>query len=110
MQLVALSTPALPDRQSHLLYHPPSPSQLAALGFIVGEQLQDFPLFYNFDGKITGQAIEQFSQVKQGFWEPLLIAIGQAESYRTSIGWATPKGTGFNALKDDDEYNMGDLR
>ena len=84
-------------------------SQLAAIGFIVGEQLQDFSLFFNFDGGITGQAINQFSQVKQGFWEPLLIAIGLAESYRTSIGWATPKGTGFNQLKDEDEYNMGDL-
>ena len=84
-------------------------SQLAAIGFIVGEQLQDFKVFFNFDGEITGQAISQFSQVKQGFWEPLLIAIGLAESYRTSIGWATPKGTGFNQLKDEDEYNMGDL-
>ena len=43
------------------------------------------------------------------FWEPLLIAIGLAESYRTSVGWAAPKGTGFNKLKEDDEYSMGDL-
>ena len=39
---------------------------LAALGFIVGEQLQDFTLFFNFDGQITGPAIKQFSQVQQG--------------------------------------------
>lgn len=84
-------------------------AMLAALGFVIGEQLQDNSLFFNFDGKITGPAIEQFSQVKQGFWEPLLIAIGLAESYRTSVGWATPKGTGFNALKEDDEYSMGEL-
>ncbi|GAX82637.1 hypothetical protein CEUSTIGMA_g10063.t1 [Chlamydomonas eustigma] len=84
-------------------------AMLAAIGFIVGEQLQDYSLFYNFDGGITGPAINQFSQVKQGFWEPLLIAIGLAESFRTSIGWATPKGTGFNQLKDDDEYKAGDL-
>ncbi|GAX82638.1 hypothetical protein CEUSTIGMA_g10064.t1 [Chlamydomonas eustigma] len=84
-------------------------AMLAAIGFIVGEQLQDYSLFYNFDGGITGPAINHFSQVKQGFWEPLLIAIGLAESYRTSIGWATPKGTGFNQLKDDDEYETGDL-
>lgn len=80
---------------------------LASLGFIVGEQLEDFPLFFNFDGKITGQAIDQFQQVRQGFWEPLLIAIGLAESYRVSLGWATPTSTGFNALKD--EYEMGNL-
>jgi hypothetical protein len=73
----------------------------------VGEQLEDFPLFYNFDGKIQGPAITHFSQVSQGFWEPLLIAIGPAESYRVSLGWATPTGTGFNALKDD--YEMGNL-
>jgi len=82
-------------------------AMLAALGFIVGEQLEDFPLFFNFDGKITGQAINQFSQVQQGFWEPLLIAIGLAESYRVSLGWATPTSTGFNSLKD--EYEMGNL-
>ena len=29
-------------------------SMLAALGFIVGEQLEDFPAFLNFDGQITG--------------------------------------------------------
>ena len=27
-------------------------SMLAALGFIVGEQLEDFPAFFNFDGHI----------------------------------------------------------
>lgn len=82
-------------------------AMLAAVGFIVGEQLEDFPLFFNFDGHITGPAITQFQQVRQGFWEPLLIAIGIAESYRVGLAWATPTGTGFNALKD--EYTPGDL-
>jgi light-harvesting complex I chlorophyll a/b binding protein 1 len=82
-------------------------AMLAALGFIVGEQLEDFPAFVNFDGHITGPAINQFQQVRQGFWEPLLIAIGLCESYRVSLGWATPQGQGFNALKD--EYEMGNL-
>lgn len=82
-------------------------SMLAALGFIVGEQLEDFPVFMNFDGNITGPAINQFQQVQQGFWEPLLIVIGICESYRVSLAWATPTGTGFNALKDD--YEMGNL-
>ncbi|MEW5313150.1 MAG: hypothetical protein WDW38_004739 [Sanguina aurantia] len=82
-------------------------AMLAALGFIVGEQLSDFPLFFNFDGRVSGPAINHFQQIGQGFWEPLLIAIGVAESYRVAVGWATPVGTGFNTLKD--EYNMGDL-
>jgi len=82
-------------------------SMLAALGFIVGEQLQDNELFYNFDGRVEGPAITHFSQIGQGFWEPLLIAIGLAESYRVSLGWATPTSEGFNALKDD--YEMGNL-
>ncbi|GFR49170.1 hypothetical protein Agub_g11192 [Astrephomene gubernaculifera] len=82
-------------------------SMLAALGFIVGEQLQDYPLFFNFDGRVSGPAITHFSQIGQGFWEPLLIAIGIAESYRVAIGWATPTNTGFNSLKDD--YEPGDL-
>ncbi|KXZ42803.1 hypothetical protein GPECTOR_117g368 [Gonium pectorale] len=82
-------------------------SMLAALGFIVGEQLQDFPLFFNFDGRVSGPAIFHFQQIGQGFWEPLLIAIGVAESYRVAIGWATPTGNGFNSLKDD--YEPGDL-
>ncbi|GLC43994.1 hypothetical protein PLESTB_000217800 [Pleodorina starrii] len=82
-------------------------SMLAALGFIVGEQLQDFPLFFNFDGRVSGPAITHFSQIGQGFWEPLLIAIGVAESYRVAVGWATPTNTGFNSLKDD--YEPGDL-
>lgn len=55
----------------------------------------------------SGPAITQFQQVAQGFWEPLLICIGLAESYRVSLGWETPKGTGFNAVKDD--YELGNL-
>ena len=55
----------------------------------------------------TGPAIYQFQQVRQGFWEPLLICIGLAETYRVSLAWATPTGNGFNALKE--EYNMGQL-
>ena len=36
-----------------------------------------------------------------------MLAIGLAESYRVSAGWATPTGTGFNNLKGD--YEPGDL-
>jgi light-harvesting complex I chlorophyll a/b binding protein 1 len=39
-------------------------AMLAALGFIIGEQLEDFPAFLNADGHITGPAIYQFQQVE----------------------------------------------
>ncbi|GBF96674.1 hypothetical protein Rsub_09307 [Raphidocelis subcapitata] len=85
-------------------------SMLAALGFVVGENLEDFPAFYNFDGHIGGPAIYQFQQVEARggvFWEPLVLAIGLAETWRVAVGWATPTGTGFNSLKDD--YELGNL-
>ncbi|KAJ9515816.1 hypothetical protein QJQ45_008656 [Haematococcus lacustris] len=82
-------------------------AMLAAVGFIVGEQLEDSALFYNFDGQISGPAINHFQQVKPGFWEPLLVAIGLCESYRVNVGWSTPTGNKFNTLKDD--YEMGNL-
>jgi len=82
-------------------------SMLAALGFVIGEQLEDFPLFYNFDGRISGPAINQFQQVGAGFWEPLVLVIGIAEAYRVALAWETPKGQGFNNLKED--YVMGEL-
>lgn len=80
---------------------------LAALGFLVGEQVQDKTLFYNWDGGIQGPAIVHFQQTKQGFWEPLVIFIGIAEAYRVAKGWAPPVGDGFAALKE--EYTPGDL-
>jgi light-harvesting complex I chlorophyll a/b binding protein 1 len=83
---------------------------LAALGFIVQEQLEDFPAFVNFDGHIQGPAITQFQQVEARgaiFWEPLVFAIGLCEAYRVSLGWATPKSETFNQLKD--EYAPGEL-
>lgn len=55
-------------------------------------------------------AIYQFQKVQEvrpGFWETLVVAIGLAESYRVSVGWATPKGEGFNSLRE--EYNPGEL-
>jgi light-harvesting complex I chlorophyll a/b binding protein 1 len=84
-------------------------AMLAAVGFIVGEQLEDYPMFFNFDGHVQGQAIHQFDQIGQGFWEPLLIAIGLCECYRVSVGWATPVQDGFNYLRPDEEYQMGNL-
>jgi len=79
-------------------------AMLAALGFVVGETLEDFPLF---DGAISGPAIFQFQQVQSGFWEPLLVVIGICESYRVAVGWASPDSSGVNKLLPD--YVMGDL-
>lgn len=45
---------------------------LAALGFVVGEQLEDFPAFMNWDGDVAGPAIYQFQQIEDKrplFWE-----------------------------------------
>lgn len=86
-------------------------SMLAALGFVVGEQLEDFRGFLNFDGNISGvPAIYQFQKVEETrplFWETLVIVIGLAESYRVSAGWASPKSADFNKLIAD--YTPGDL-
>jgi len=82
-------------------------AMLAALGFVVGEHLEYFPAFFNWDGSITGPAINQFQQVQSGFWEPLLIGIGVCEAYRVAVGWARPDSSGVNKLSP--EYEMGDL-
>ena len=87
-------------------------AMLAALGFIVGEQLEDFPAFFNADGHVQGPAIYQFQQVEARggiFWAPLVVAIGLAESYRVGLGWAAPKGAKFNTVRPEGEYEMGDL-
>lgn len=39
-------------------------SMLAALGFLIGEQLESFPVFLNADGHVTGPAINHFQQVE----------------------------------------------
>ena len=86
-------------------------AMLAALGFVVGEQLEDFKGFLNFDGGISGvPAIYQFQKVEETrplFWETLVICIGLAESTRVASGWSNPKGTGFNTLLED--YEPGEL-
>lgn len=85
-------------------------AMLASLGFIVQEQLEDYPILYNVDGHITGPAIYHFQQVEARgavFWLPLVFVIGLAEAYRVSLGWATPDSTDFNSLRDD--YEPGNL-
>jgi len=58
-------------------------------------------------GLASGPAINHFQQVGQGFWEPLVLAIGICESYRVACGWATPTKGRLNTLLP--EYVMGDL-
>lgn len=81
-------------------------AMLAAVGFIVGENIEDFPLF---GGIVSGPAITQFQQLPRGFWETLVLVIGICEAYRVAVGWASPTGAGFNQLKSEEEYNMGEL-
>lgn len=57
---------------------------------------------------LVGTAITHFQQVEAKgaiFWEPLVFAIGLAEAYRVSVGWAPPTSEGFNKLKE--EYEPG---
>lgn len=85
-------------------------SMLAALGFLIGEQLESFPVFLNADGHVTGPAINHFQQVEARgaiFWEPLVFAIGLCEAYRVSVGWADPTSSQFNTLRED--YRPGEL-
>lgn len=85
-------------------------AMLAALGFVIGEQLEDFPAFLNVDGHITGPAINHFQQVEARgaiFWEPLLFIIALCEGYRVSVGWANPTSSNFNTLLED--YAPGEL-
>lgn len=70
----------------------------------------EFPLFFNADGRVMGPAIYHFQQVKARgvkFWLPLVFAIGLAEAYRVSIGWANPSSKQFNTLRKD--YSPGKL-
>ena len=55
----------------------------------------------------AGPAINQFQQVRQGFWEPLVLFIGLAEAYRVQVGWEAPVGDKVNTLKDS--YSPGAL-
>jgi len=58
----------------------------------------------------AGPAINHFQQVESKgavFWLPLLLAIALAESYRVGLGWAEPRSSKFNQLRDD--YEMGNL-
>jgi len=62
---------------------------LAAVGFLVGEQVEGSSFL--FDAQITGPAITHLAQVPPVFWVLLTIAIGSAEQYRATVGWVEPE-------------------
>jgi hypothetical protein len=81
-------------------------AMLAALGFVVGEQVEGSSFL--FDADITGPAINHFQQVPQAFWGALTAFIVVAEGARVQLAWQNP----FDApdlflLKAD--YTPGDL-
>ena len=78
---------------------------LAALGFLVGEQVEGSSFL--FDSNVTGPAINHFQQVPGLFWGLLGAAIFTVEASRVQYAWQNP----FDAeklflLKDD--YTPGD--
>lgn len=83
-------------------------AMLAALGFIVQEQVQNNPSFDWLGGRITGPAIYHWQQTSGGWQQALLLAIGALEVWRITVGWKTPTDSAsFQALRED--YPAGDL-
>ena len=68
-------------------------AMLAALGFLVGEQVEGSAFL--FDSRVTGPAIDHFQQVPGLFWGLLGAAIFVVESFRVQYAWQNP----FNADK-----------
>ena len=82
-------------------------SMLAALGFLVGEQVEGSAFL--FDSQVTGPAIDHFQQVPGLFWGLLGAAIFVVESNRVQYAWQNP----FNADKLfllKSEYTPGDYQ
>jgi NaMN:DMB phosphoribosyltransferase len=61
---------------------------LAVLGFLAGEAVAGKSFL--FDGTVKGPAITHLSQIPNGFWIVLTIAIGASEQTRATIGWVEP--------------------
>ncbi|KAL3901780.1 MAG: hypothetical protein SGARI_006022, partial [Bacillariaceae sp.] len=64
-------------------------AMLATVGFLVGEKVEGSSFL--FDSQVSGPAITHLSQVPNGFWVLLTIAIGASEQYRATIGWVEPE-------------------
>jgi hypothetical protein len=83
-------------------------AMLAALGFLVGEQVEGSSFL--FDAQITGPAIGHLAQVPVGFWIALTVAIGAAEQTRATVGWVEPENVPVaqpGLLRPD--YTPGDI-
>jgi len=81
-------------------------SMLAALGFLVGEQVEGSSFL--FDSQVTGPAIDHFQQVPEKFWIGLLAFIAICETTRVQRGWAAP-GASDKLFQLKDDYTPGDL-
>jgi len=82
-------------------------SMLAALGFLVGEQVEGSAFL--FDAQVTGPAINHFQQVPATFWGLIGAFIFVVESNRVQYAWQNP----FNADKLfllKPEYTPGDYQ
>lgn len=63
-------------------------AMLAALGFLVGEQVEGSSFL--FDSNVTGPAINHFQQVPPLFWGLLGAGVFFAESTRVQTAWQNP--------------------
>jgi len=81
-------------------------SMLAALGFLVGEQVEGSSFL--FDSEVTGPAIDHFQQVPEKFWVGLLAFVALCETTRIQRGWAFP-GVADKWFQLNDDYTPGDL-
>lgn len=78
---------------------------LAALGFLVGEQVEGSSFL--FDANVTGPAINHFQQVPATFWGLLGAVVFVVESGRVQIAWQNPfEADKLFLLKN--EYTPGD--
>jgi len=78
---------------------------LAALGFLVGEQVEGSSFL--FDSQVTGPAINHFQQVPPTFWGLLGAVIFVVESGRVQAAWQNPfEADKLFLLKSD--YTPGD--
>ena len=76
-------------------------SMLAALGFLVGEQVEGSSFL--FDSEVTGPAIDHFQQVPEKFWVGLLAFVALCETTRIQRGWAFP-GVADKWFQLNDDY------
>lgn len=60
-------------------------AMLAALGFVVQEQLQDFPAFLNFDGVVTGAQPNTHDDTRVAGWHTAKSDLGIIDARHTAV-------------------------